>query len=71
MENLLKELSTACNLMRNLYYYLIPGSLQRVYFGNFQSWLQFEIIILGSPTYIHKALIKQKRKIGVMLGLTL
>jgi len=32
MENLLKELSTACNLMRNLYYYLIPGSLKRVYF---------------------------------------
>jgi hypothetical protein len=54
--------------MRNLYYYLIPDSIQTVGFAHFQL-LQFEIILYTSPTNLRKAVIKQKRKIRVMLGL--
>jgi len=69
MNKLLKKLSIACNLMRDLYYYLIPGSLKTVYFAHFQSLLQFGIIFCTSPTNLYKALTEQKRKIRVMLGL--
>jgi hypothetical protein len=69
MEKLLKKLSIACNLVGNLCCYLITDSLRTVYFAHFQSLLQFEAIFCGSPTNLHKALIKQKRKIRVMLGL--
>ena len=50
--------------MRNLYYYLIPDSLQTIGFAHFQLLLLFEIIFYSSPTVI-----KQKRKIRVILGL--
>jgi hypothetical protein len=55
--------------MGNLYYYLIPNSLQTVGFAHFQLLLQFEIIFYSSHTNLRKAVIKQKRKIRVMLGL--
>jgi hypothetical protein len=69
MENLLKKLTIACNLIGNLYYYLIPDSLKTVYFAHFQSLLQFERIFCSSPTELHKAIIKQNRTRRVMLGL--
>ena len=37
MGKLLKKLSTACYMMRNLYYYLTLDSLKTVYFTYFQS----------------------------------
>jgi len=55
--------------MRDLYYYLITGSLKTVYFAHFQSLLQFGIIFCSSPTNLYKALTEQKKKIRVMLGL--
>jgi hypothetical protein len=69
MEKLLKKLSIACNLMRTLYYFLIPDPLKAVYFVQFQSLLQFEITFCSSTTNLLKAHIEQKRKMRVMLGL--
>jgi len=48
--------------MRNLYFYLIPDSLQTVGFAHFL--LQFEIIFYSSPTNSHKAVIKEREKLG-------
>ena len=57
MEKLLKKLSIACYMMRNLYYYLNLDSI----FAHFQSLLQFGIIFLGLTTNLHKALTMLKR----------
>jgi hypothetical protein len=69
MEKLLKKLSAACNLVGNLYCYLITDTLKTVHFAHFQSVLQYEIISHSSPTNLHKALMKQNGKIKVTLGL--
>jgi len=68
MEILLKKMSIACYMKRNLYYYPTLHSLKTIYFAHFQSLLQFEIIFWGTTTNLHKALIMQKRIIKVMLG---
>jgi hypothetical protein len=59
---IIEELSTACNLMRNLYYYLIPDSLKKVYFAHFQALLQFEMIFWSSTKNLHKELISKREK---------
>jgi len=69
VEILLKKLSIACYMMKNLYYYLILHSLKTIYFTHFQSLLQFGIIFWSTTTNLHKALTMQKRIIRVMLGL--
>jgi len=61
MEKLLKKLSIACYMMRNLYYYLTLNSLKTVYFTHFQSLLQLGIIIWSTTITLHKALIMKKR----------
>jgi len=69
MDKLLKKMSVACYMMRNLYYYLTLYSLKRVYFAHFPSLLQFGIIFCGLTTNLRKVHITQKRIIRLMLGL--
>ena len=54
---------------RKRYYCLTLDSLKTVYFTHFQSLLQFGMIFWGSAINLHKALIKQKRVIRVMVRL--
>jgi hypothetical protein len=48
---------------------MVTDSLKTVYFAHFKSLLQSEIIFRSSTANLHKALIKQNRKIRITLGL--
>jgi hypothetical protein len=71
IEILLKKLSVACYMMRNLrvYYYLTLDKIKTVYFTHFQSLLQSGIIFWGSTTNLHQVVKTQRRTIRVMLVL--
>ena len=65
---LLRKLSSACFLMRRLYYTLNTDSLKIVYFAQFH-WIVKYGIFWGNQHNVNKVFIFQKRILRKMLGL--
>jgi hypothetical protein len=66
---LLRKLSSACFLMRSLYYILNAASLKLVNFAHFHSVVIYIIIFWGNHQDVNKMFILQKRILRWMLGL--
>ena len=66
---MLGKLSSACFLMRRLYYILNIGSLKIVYFAQFHWKVKYGIIFWGNQHDINKMFIFQKSILRIMLGL--
>lgn len=66
-EKLLKKLNTACFMLRNLQYVVSEQALRMVYFGHYQSQLEYGIIFWGSSSAMKGIFAAQKRAIRVML----
>ena len=70
MTCLLMKLSSACFLMRWLYYILNPDSLKLVYFAHIYSIVKYGIIFWGKQRDVNKLFILQKRVLRIMIGLS-
>jgi hypothetical protein len=69
-EKLLKKLNTACFMLRKLEFVVSEQVLQMVYFSQFQSQLEHDIIFWGSSPTIKNIFVAQKRAIRVILRLS-
>ena len=66
---LLMKLSSACFLIRRLYYILNNDSLKLVYFARFYSIVKYGLIFWGKQRDVNKLFILQKRVLRIMIGL--
>ena len=64
-----RKLSSACFLLRRLYYILNIYSLKLVYFAHFHSVVKYGIIFWDNQHYVNKVFILHKRILRIMLGL--
>jgi hypothetical protein len=67
---LLHKLSTACFLMRKLYYILNINGLKTVYYAYYHSLVKYGIIYWGNTSDSNKVFVLQKKIITIMMGVS-
>jgi hypothetical protein len=67
-EQVVKKLSSACYVLRNIKYIISLETLRLFYFAHVHSIMSYGIIIWGGSFHIHKVFILQKKIIRNVLN---
>jgi hypothetical protein len=65
---LIKKLSKACYVIRNVKPYMSPSALKAIYYSFFHSLMSYGIIFWGNSSHSYTIFLLQKKAIRTMLG---
>jgi hypothetical protein len=68
VEILMKKLSKACYVIRNMKHYMSISVLKVIYYSFFHSLMSYGIILWGNSSYSYTIFLLHKKAIRAMLG---